>query len=518
MHVRQTSLEDDTESVFDLHQTKNYIAFVVGSLRRHKSLAALVLGTILLGASLAVWSMPSSYHAEAKVLAQKNQALQVRGDGAPGAEGPTRAAAEAVLRRSNLVALIGQTDLLDQFDAHRAPIERARDAVMHVVSRAPTEEERLDAMIERLEKKLHVWTVDGTVSIAVDWSNPQMAKQLIDISQQNYLETRYAQEITAFGESLAILEGHAAGLRGDIDEAVARITALRDAREPQKASSDGKPGDGKPAVYPARGPEAGARAAERRPEGEEGAQVRATIAAKQRALDDLSDFRRRRLSELQARLAELRGTYTENHPSVIDTQQAIGAMAGDSPQIKSLRAELAALKGEQAASASAAAQSGGGGVAPSRGGGGGALAGAIPRVIAPQLPGDLTRLDLELREDREPAMVYARGQLRDAMDKYAAFREKVQAAQIDLETAQAAFKYRYSVITPAQLPKRPRSPNVPLILLGALLGGVLSALLAAIVADLRRGVFVERWQVERILDRPVLAEIEIPALPRASSE
>jgi hypothetical protein len=116
-------------------------------------------------------------------------------------------------------------------------------------------------------------------------------------------------------------------------------------------------------------------------------------------------------------------------------------------------------------------------------------------------------------EERDPAMVYARGRLRDAMERYGALRSQIQAGQIDLETAEAAFKYRYAVVTPAQVPKRPTSPNVLLVTLAAILGGLLIGLLVAVLADVHSGRLIERWQVELILDRPILGDVELPALP-----
>src|SRR5262249_44274915 len=123
--------------------------------------------------------------------------------------------------------------------------------------------------------------------------------------------------------------------------------------------------------------------------------------------------------------------------------------------------------------------------------------------------GEIPILDQGLRDDHDPAMVHARGRLRDAMDKYAASREKVEAAQIDLETAQAAFKYRYSIITPAMIPKNPVKPSVLNTLIAAVLAAALGAVLLAVVADVRAGRIEERWQIERLLDQPVLAEIEV---------
>jgi capsular polysaccharide biosynthesis protein len=107
-------------------------------------------------------------------------------------------------------------------------------------------------------------------------------------------------------------------------------------------------------------------------------------------------------------------------------------------------------------------------------------------------------------------MVYARGQLRDAMDKYAALRAQIQGAQIDLETAQAAFKYRYTVVTPARLPRSPTVPNIPVVTLVAFVVSILCGLLLAVLVDLRRGRLLERWQLERLLDRPILGELALP--------
>ena len=53
------------------------------------------------------------------------------------------------------------------------------------------------------------------------------------------------------------------------------------------------------------------------------------------------------------------------------------------------------------------------------------------------------------------------------MDKYSQLRAQIETAQIDFDTAEAAFKYRYSVVEPPQLPKKPSKPNAPLVVLGA---------------------------------------------------
>ncbi len=162
----------------------------------------------------------------------------VRGDG-PGAESLTRVAAETVLRRDNLVALVQQTDLLRYTRDHRAPVQRARDAIMKALHRPEeSEADRLDALVELLEKSFGVWTSESgsTVTIAIDWSDAPMACRLVDAAQRAFLDTRYAREITALSESIWILKGHTASLKADIDDAVVGIEGMRATRDLPKAN------------------------------------------------------------------------------------------------------------------------------------------------------------------------------------------------------------------------------------------------------------------------------------------
>lgn len=85
---------------------------------------------------------------------------------------------------------------------------------------------------------------------------------------------------------------------------------------------------------------------------------------------------------------------------------------------------------------------------------------------------------------------------------------RIDGARIEQDTARAAFKYRYSVVRPASVPKKPVKPDVAVILV---LSGVLalfSALVAGALRDWLSGRLVEPWQVERALELPVLAQVK----------
>jgi uncharacterized protein involved in exopolysaccharide biosynthesis len=98
--------------------------------------------------------------------------------------------------------------------------------------------------------------------------------------------------------------------------------------------------------------------------------------------------------------------------------------------------------------------------------------------------------------------------VRDARFQYQLIVERVNAAQLELDAVRAAFKYRYNVVWPPQIPKSPISPNPVKILGVGFLAVLLFAMLLAALPDLTTGRIVERWQVERGLGITVLAEIE----------
>ena len=494
-------LESESSHLLDFKLVSNLLAYAVGSIRRRKRLVLGLAFGIFAATFSSLYLLPKTYHVETKLLTQRNQALALRGEGQNDA--PTHAAVETVMRRDNLIAIIHQTDLVHQWYNRRAPLAHLKDVIVHAVSKPETEQETTEWMADVLEKKMSAWTQDGIVGIGIDWPDPTMALRLVEAAQQNYLEARHATEITAIAEQVSILQNHATTMRTNVDSAVDVIEKLRADRAatPATTATTTAPTPARPPAAAGGGtPPPTRHSTEPDPDL---AQLKVMIEAKHRAINDLEEFRRRRLSELNASLAEKSATYTENHPVIIDLRQTIASLSSESPQVQSLRAEVARLQKEfDDRSAAATAESRPVPViAP-----GGAVA------APPPLPGSIIRIEQEPNDDRDPAMMYARTQLRDAMEKYSQLRAQIETAQIDFETAEAAFKYRYSVVEPALYPKKPAKPNAPLVVIAGLVGGLLVGIFAAIVADVRKGRFVERWEIERALDLPTLGEIELAAL------
>ena len=502
----------DVEPIIDFKAIANWVGFGRRSARRHKRLVFGLALVLVIIAGLAIVVLPKTYHVETKLLAQKNQVLAVRND--TGGEDPTRAAADTVLRRENLVALVKRTNLVNESLLRRAPALKLKDWLVLHASKPPSQEEKIDGLARYLATKMNVWASEGTVTIQLDWPDGQLAYAIVQEAQNTFLEARHVQEIAAISEAESIREGHATDLRAQIDKAVQEILTLRAGKEKKQddkqsvtraaqaasASAADKPSaPSRPAAPAAALPTAEEINAKRRL-----AEISAVIDGKERAIASLDEFRRRRVAELQAKLEEQRAVYTEAHPAIVDVKQAIAAASQDSPQVAALRGELTQLRTE---ADQLRAQTGTPAPVAATGGGWSGGGAARPKD---GLSGDVIRIEQEPAEDRDPEIVFARSKLRFAIDEYQQIESQIQATRLELDTAQAAFKYRYEVVVPAEIPKGPIKPNVPMVLISALIGGLLIGLFAAIVSDVRRGTLLEAWQVQHLLDLPVLTEINLP--------
>lgn len=416
-------------------------AFVWRAPRRHPLLALLAFSGAVGLAVLWLWGAPRTYDSEVRILAQRNLVVPALGN--PGravpreADAPTRNAEQLVLRRDALVELIRATGLLAHWQAHRAPLQVARDAALTWAFGPLSDEERLDALVATLEKRMRVVPEDGVLTIGVRWSDPEMARRIVDQAHGQFLSARRAMEIEPITEALAILERHARELQGGVDEA---LETARRAGERAPSPAPARPAGRAPALAP-----------------RDLVLLREAVAEKRRALADQEDTRQRTLASLQAQLAERRAVYAPAHPLVRGTQQAIAALAQEPPELAALRGEVRALE-ERYASA-------------------GADPATLGRAAAASAVAPAPDVGLD----------YARARLAFGVRKYEELLDRIESARIELASARAAFDTRYAVVKPAQAPRKPVSPGALAILGAGLAGGIFLAFLAAAAWDLLRG-------------------------------
>ena len=171
--------------LFDYQHIRNVIGFVLGGVRRHRFLTLGAFTSVLaIGVAVALlW--PRTWHAESRLLANQNQLIRALGNPRSSlpSEDPTRAAKEIVFARNNLVSLIKETNLLKSWRETRPLVVKLKDAVMRVFAGKLTEDDEIDAMVGTLEKYLKVDTDPQTVTISIDWPDPQTAYLLVEIGR-----------------------------------------------------------------------------------------------------------------------------------------------------------------------------------------------------------------------------------------------------------------------------------------------------------------------------------------------
>lgn len=467
-----TSSPPADQYVFDFAGIGEVLTFPLRSLRRHRLVASATFASIAGAALLAAILLPRHYVVEAKLIADRNDVMPAVGNptrASGGSDTPTRLAAEAVMKRDNLVSIAQSTHLLDRWSQIRSPIGKVKDLVGVLLRHPVTDAERMQATVGLLSQRLWVRASEGTVTIGVDWSEPQTAYELVQAAQNNFVEQRRVTEVRMIEESIAIINDHVGTAQQTMEEA---LILLKQAR----------PDLALPTL--ARNPRA-ARAPL-----PEVVSLQSTLTAKQRTIADIEAARSQRLVVLQTRLAELRRSYGPAHPDVAATQESIQAMSVESPELSSLhrderaiRARLTALGGDAAAPAPA-------GFEP-----------ALARAA-------LERLSQVRRDSADdPQVVYAQSRLKMATGEYEELQRRLGSARIELETTRAAFKYRFNVVTPPEVPRKALKPNVPVLLLGGLVLGVLLAVVVSVSLDLAGGRILEPWQVTRQLQLPLLATV-----------
>lgn len=456
------------------------LGFVRRAILRHWFLGLCIIAVMSGLGSVAAKLMPRKYHVETRMLTYRNliiSSLVNPGRSIPvEADQPTRAAWEMVLSRGNLKSVVKNAKLIEYWDLMRSPLSRAKEQYLKKAPPPMTDEEKEEALIAMLETSLNVMAEggSGTVTIGVDWSDPQLAFNIVEAASQNFLDMRHDSEMGAISESVNILQGQVANEAANIKQAISdleRAVKQADVRR-KKKEADPKQASARQALLQT---------------DHALAQLKFLVQAKRRAIRDVEEFRGRRLTELRAQLAEQRVVFSPQHPVIVDLEQRVAAMQQDTPQLTGLRSEEQSLIQEYLRMGGTDVESATEGTSL---GAGGPLAGAL------------------LGTPDDPEVAVATDRMRMVVMRHQEKLRRLDQAQTELEISKASMKHRYSVLLPALFPEKPSKPNPKLIAIAGVVGGVALAVFAAVALDILRRRVLEKWQVERLLKLPVLAELE----------
>jgi uncharacterized protein involved in exopolysaccharide biosynthesis len=488
---------DGESEGLDLEQIREIGGFVLRSARRHPRLVVFAFCVVSgLGLVLA-FMLPRTYSSQVKLLAQRSSAIHILGGANPqmdAVDNPINNVSAMILRRDNLVALVKDTHLVERFAETRPRGLRLKDQVMALFFGAPSAKDLEQAMVYTLEKRLEVKTDEptSTLVISVEWTNPQLAYDLITLVQKNFLEARYDSDVAMVTDSIAVLEDHAKSELDTVDtelatyqRAVETWSAKRALHSPHASSASD------PVAQAARAPGAGAIAGHPDPD------LTGALEEKRLQIRAEEDAHRRNVETIRQELAQAQLTLTPMHPTVIALQQQLDAVSQPSADYLQLKNDERSLMAQIA-------------------GPGGLPLATIPFPHyatrdadggAPSV-GQAPTMDAL---DRDGQLQLAESKLASAIRGYEDALGRLDGAKVELEITRAAYKHQYTVVTPAELPNRPTKPTRQLVATGSLVGATILAILLATISDMLAGRILESWQIRRALKLDVLGELDKPA-------
>lgn len=458
---------------------RSYLSFARRAVRAHR---LATLGVFLLGAGLTLAVtvyFPRTYVCQTVLMAQSTTVLD-RNDASSALSG-----AESLIKRhENLEGLIRDTGLVRLAAERRPPLLKLKDRIVAALFGQMNDKIKVAALVGALESKINCSIDKNELTISVSWGDGETAAELADAARESFLRARHGAEISAFEDKMGILDEHASKLRQDVAILASQMgseTGQGTAGTPSATA----PGTRPTAVRAASGGHPDALVAEQL------AALKEKLATAKPKLNELEGDWQRRLREAQGKLEEMSLRLTANHPEVVTQQGRVAKLSEIPSEIAALRAEVSTLQGDIKAGELLVSH--------------GAAAGkAIAGASAESLPTEV--LQALSKQDADPAL---RAQLSGAIVKYGDLRNEILSDKIDLDTAQAAFNHRYQISVPAEVPSKPVKPKPALILAGGLFLSLLLALLLPVLAELRKGVIVDTWQVHE-LQLPVLADLRLP--------
>ena len=486
--------ESDADRLIDPQQIGNYLGFIVRAVGRRWLLAGTTALLMLSATTAAALYWPKAYNVDAKLLVQRNDVMASLVN--PGrtiareAESPTRAAEEVVLQHENLLAVIKQTDLLNEWERTRVPLLKTKDEILARFRGPTTDDDKLDSMVGLLQQRLKIAaTPEGSVTFDLRWPDPKVAYEIVDHAIQNFLQFRRVSETSAITDSIAILDQSVKTLEAQVTQTISELPKRRTSRPVRTAEAAPTPVPAVPLVTAPSGPPADVVRRLTR--------MKADLDGRRQDIARLEEAHRLQLSDAQSRLAAARMVYAENFPTVIALRQSVAQLSRESPELTALRRETQTIESDYETLTTAIQSTD----APT---GVSAASLAAAGILAPRARIESTPIELDLAsitggDLNDPTSL----RLKVELAELATVRERANAARNELSSSQAGFKYQYTVIRPPQIPREPASPNVPLFLVAGVLVSVLLAAMAAVAADLSSGRILEPWQVERQLGVPV---------------
>jgi len=433
---------------------RNYLSYAAGSVGRHKLLAAVAFALMVLGTLGSLYVLPADYFVETRIWAQRSQPVAALDNRRPA----NQTEAESPTRAASETIL--RRDNLVALIKQTGAIANWKMSTFPI----PWLKARLIGLVrgratdeDRVNAlagilEQKMWVVAGESTVTIGLIWPDGP-----MAYQLVEAARQSFREARYVSDISDIAETISILEGHAKSARESIEASLEEIQRAREAAAGK-----------RSPQVEPRKAE--PANSELAQIQGMLAAKRRDIKEVQGFHQRYSTELQSR---------------------------DSARLASLQKEEQQLLAEYV----------------QRGG----RMEDLAIEERPKPPLDTVRIRREASSPGDdPSLDAAKARLNSALSKYERLLERIEGANLELDSARTSFTQRYTVILPAQMPRKRVTPTVPLM--AGLIAALLTAIAAAVVADFRAGRIVEVWQIEQQLSLPVLGHVPKVSLAAVANE
>jgi hypothetical protein len=443
------------DALLDLGSREAWLALAARALhgirRRWISIAVITVVFVVVGVVTAALT-PRTYSTATRVLVRKTYimpALASPKRAVPsGADNLTQSAAELVRDRQSLLALIDQQDLLARWERERPVLLRTKDRVMARLFGEPSEADRAEALVDVLSKRISITVEDEVIRFWAQWTDPQTVVDVVDGAVDAFLEARRKVDVQAIIDTQTILEQSAASARADVEQHLAAVNLAQQLQPVRRTAATSIVTRVPVASDPLRG-------------------QRLAVVAALNTVSALQTAHAAQVRDMEVRLADIRTRETERHPDVVALQRQLAQVKGTPDAVRQAQADAQRVTADYVAQ---------GGRMDDLHAADAPVAVATPQAVS---------FGPVAKDEPSDATLYARSLLESSIETYQDLLGRLQNTRIELETARASFGYRYTVVSPARVPRKADGPNVVLMVMGALLAGLGAGVARALFAEWR---------------------------------
>jgi hypothetical protein len=417
--------------------------FVTRALGRHRYLVGAIWLCFAALSVAAVALLPRDYWVQTRLLVRKSSIMPAlvhpQRTVPSGSDSPTQSASELVHDREVLLRIVRDGRLVERWRVSRAPLVRAIDDLRARLLGPLTPKQQEEALVEMLDRRLHVDVQEEVVSIGVTWRDREAAIDIVTRAQAAFMDARRRADVEIYAATYRILEASVSVARAQVDE------RLKNLQEMQTLAKRGR---------------SEAMVAQRHEAGDLD-YLRDRVLDKVRDREELEQEQAKKVADLKLKLQQEEATLGPQHPDLLATREALAKASDNEESLGRARADEARLTRMYV-------MQGGNPADLDR-----RSVGSADRALVPDI-------------DADYGVLNARTLLAFETDHYQTLVSRLIDTKLEMETAIAAFPGRFTVISPPKWPRTPVQPKVPLVLGGGMMAGLLAGSLAALLLEMRR--------------------------------